>query len=50
VNPKDKIRISYIGVKTMTLDIYKKKYDIIMQPSTTLRTVDVQNERKRRLR
>ncbi len=50
VNPKDKIRVSYIGTKTMTLDIYKKKYDIIMQPSTTLRTVDVQNERKRRLR
>ena len=50
VNPKDKIRVSYIGTKTMTLDIYKKKYDIIMQPSTMLRTVDVQNERKRRLR
>ena len=50
VNPKDKIRVSYIGTKTMTLDIYKKKYDIIMQPSTTLRTVDVQNEHKRRLR
>lgn len=50
VNPKDKIRVTYIGTKTMTLDIYKKKYDIIMQPSTTLRTVDVQNERKRRLR
>ena len=24
VNPKDKIRVSYIGTKTMTLDIYKK--------------------------
>ena len=50
VNPKDKIQISYIGLKTVELDINKEKYNIIMQPSTTLRTVDVQNERKRRLR
>ena len=50
MNPKDKIRVSYIGLKTVELDINKKKYNIIMQPSTTLRTVDVQNERKRRLR
>ena len=47
VNPKDKIRVTYIGTKTVELDIHKKKYNIIMQPSTTLRTVDVQNELRR---
>ena len=31
VNPKDKIRVTYIGTKTVELDINKKKYDIIME-------------------
>ena len=47
VNPKDKIQISYIGLKTVELDINKEKYDIIMQPSTTMRTVEELNELKK---
>ena len=31
VNPKDKIQISYIGLKTVELDINKEKYNIIME-------------------
>jgi TonB-dependent SusC/RagA subfamily outer membrane receptor len=40
VNPKNKIRISYIGVKTVELDINKKKYNIIMQPANPPMTAE----------
>ena len=40
VNPKDKIRISYIGVKTVEFDINKKKYNIIMQPANPPMTAE----------
>lgn len=40
VNPKDKIRVTYIGTKTVELDIHKKKYNIIMQPANPPMTAE----------
>ena len=30
-NKKDKVRISYVGCKTVTLDYQKKKYNVLMK-------------------
>ena len=47
VNPKDKIQISYIGTKTMTLDINKEKYNIILEFAKPEMTVEELNKLKR---
>jgi hypothetical protein len=47
VNPKDKIQISYIGTKTMTLDINKEKYNIILESAKPEMTVEELNKLKR---
>lgn len=39
VNPKDKIRVSYVGYKTQTLDIKGTTYKIYLQSSTVLSDV-----------
>ena len=46
VNPKDKIRVSYIGLITVELDMDRKKHDIIMEPNTTIREVDIIKRRR----
>ena len=46
VNPQDKLRISYIGCMTVMLDIEKKVYDVLMKPSTILRTVPVTSRKR----
>ncbi len=35
-NPEDRIRFSYVGMKTVTVPIATKKYQIKMEPSNTL--------------
>ena len=35
-NPEDRIRFSYVGMKTVTVPIATKKYQIKMEPSSTL--------------
>ena len=47
VNPKDKIRISHIGSKTVELDINKETYNIIMQPAKPEMTTEELNKLKR---
>ena len=47
VNPKDKIQISYIGTKTMTLDIHKKKYNIILESAKPEMTAEELNKLKK---
>ena len=47
VNPKDKIQISYIGLKTVELDINKEKYDIILESAKPEMTVEELNKLKR---
>lgn len=41
VDPQDKLRISYIGLRTVMLDIDCKAYNVMMKPSTILKTVPV---------
>ena len=41
VDPQDKLRISYIGSRTVMLDIDRKAYNVMMKPSTILKTVPV---------
>lgn len=41
VDPQDKLRISYIGLRTVMLDIDRKAYNVMMKPSTILKTVPV---------
>ncbi len=47
VNPKDKIRISYVGCETITLPINKRAFGkIVLKSSTTLKAVEVKGVRK----
>ena len=46
VNPKDHIQVSYIGYQTQSLPINKKVYKIVMQSSTRIKTVVVQDTKK----
>ena len=41
VDPQDRIRISYVGLRTVMLAIAKGKYDIFMESATKLRTVPI---------
>ena len=45
-NPKDKLRVSYVGCKTQTLAINKTKYNIVMQDATQLKEVTVTSKRR----
>ncbi len=45
-NPKDKLRISFVGYKTVTLPINKTKFSIKMQDATTLGEVTVTTRRR----
>ena len=37
-NPKDKLRFSFVGYKTVTVPINKKKFAIKMEDATTIKT------------
>ena len=41
VDPKDRIRISYVGLRTVMLNIDKKKYNVMMESAITLRPVPI---------
>ena len=45
-NTKDKIRFSYVGLKTVTLPINKTTYVMKMQSATTLKEVTVKSKRR----
>jgi TonB-linked SusC/RagA family outer membrane protein len=45
-NPKDKLRISFVGYKTVTLPINKTKFDVKMKDETTLKEVTVTAKRR----
>ena len=45
-NPKDKLRITYVGYKTVTLPFNKKHYAIRMQDATTIKEVTVTAKRR----
>ena len=46
VNPKDHIQVSYIGYQTQSLPINKKVYKIVMQSSTRIKTVLIEDKKK----
>ena len=45
-NPKDKIRFSYVGMKTVTQSINKTNYKIVMTDNTTIAPVTIQSKRR----
>ena len=45
-NPKDKIRFSYVGLKTQSLAIDRTTYKIHMTSATTLREVTVKSKKR----
>ena len=45
-NQKDKIRFSYVGMKTITLPINKTTYEITMESATSLQEVTVVSKRR----
>ena len=45
-NPKDKLRISFVGYKTITLPINKVKFAIKMQDATQIREVTVTSKKR----
>jgi hypothetical protein len=45
VNPEHKIRISYVGLKTMTLDISSEKYEVMMEQATKFSIIKVVGRR-----
>ena len=45
-NPKDKLRITYVGYKTVTLPINKTKFSIKMQDATQIKEVTVTSKRR----
>ncbi len=47
-NPKDKIRFTYVGMKTVTLPINKTTYEITMESATELQEVTVVSKRRAR--
>ena len=40
-NPKDKLRITYVGYKTVTLPFNKTKYDVKLQDATQIQNVTI---------
>ena len=45
-NPKDKIRFSYVGMKTITQAINKTNFKIVMTDNTTIAPVTIQSKRR----
>ncbi len=45
-NPKDKIRFSYVGLKTQTLAINKTSFNIMMVSATMLKEVTVKSKKR----
>ena len=45
-NPKDKLRVTFVGYKTVTLPINKTKYVVKMEDATTLKEVTVVSKRR----
>jgi len=45
VNPEHKLRISYVGLKSMTLDISSNKIDVMMERATTFNQIQVVGRR-----
>jgi hypothetical protein len=43
---KDKIRFSYVGLKTVTLPINKTTFNLKMQSSTTLKEVTIKSKKR----
>ena len=41
VNPKNKIRVSYVGFKTKILDISSNQMDVVLEPATLINEVKV---------
>ena len=41
VDPQDKLRISYVGLRTVMLNIDKKKYNVLMESAIILRPVPI---------
>lgn len=45
-NPKDKLRISFVGLKTQTFKFDKTTYDVKMESATTLQEVTVRSKKR----
>ena len=45
-NPKDKIRFSYVGLKTQSLAIDRSTYKIHMTSATTLKEVTIKSKKR----
>ena len=45
-NPKDKIRFSYVGMKTITQPINKTNFKIVMTDNTTIAPVTIKSQRR----
>ena len=45
-NPKDKIRFSYVGLKTQILAINQTSYKVMMTSATTLKEVTIQSKKR----
>ena len=45
VNPKDRIRFSYVGMRTVTMPIDKKEYKIIFEPQSQYRYIPVDGQK-----
>ncbi|MBR5061225.1 MAG: carboxypeptidase-like regulatory domain-containing protein, partial [Prevotella sp.] len=45
-NPKDKVRFSYVGFKTITLPIDREEYEVKMKSETNLKEVTVVAKRR----
>ena len=45
-NPKDKLRITYVGYKTVTLPFNKTKFNVKMQDATQIKEVTVVSKKK----
>ncbi len=47
-NPKDKLRVSYVGLKTQVLNFDRTSYNIVMKSATTLKEVTVMSKKRMR--
>ena len=45
VNPKNKIRVTYVGFKSKTLDISGSEMDVALEPATTINNIQVVGHR-----
>ena len=45
-NPKDKLRITYVGYKTVTLPFNKTKFNVTLQDATTIQNVTITSKKR----